>query len=161
MKRLIAWALPFLLLPGHAVARPSNVVVIVADDAGYADFGFQGSPEAQTPHLDSIAARGVRFTQAYVTASTCSPSRAGLLTGRYQQRFGHEQNISRWASADAGLPVGERTLADLLQIAGYRNIAVGKWHLGSGTPAAPGDDPFDGRRRGPRGGGPRRGERSG
>ena len=107
--------------------RP-NVVLIVADDAGWADFGFQGSTEASTPRLDALRASGTRFSRGYVTASVCSPSRAGLITGRYQQRFGHEMNIS--GSGSHGMPPQERTLANRLADVGYATEAIGKWHLG-------------------------------
>jgi arylsulfatase A-like enzyme len=120
---------PAAVRPTAEPRRP-NVVVIVSDDAGYADFGFQGSTQVPTPHLDALAARGVRFTSGYVTAAVCSPSRAGLLTGRYQQRFGHETNIPPRYSETNGLPVEETLLSDLLREQGYRTIALGKWHLG-------------------------------
>ena len=112
-----------------------NIVLIVADDAGYADFGAYGDPEMPTPRIDSIAANGVRFTQGYNAASVCSPSRAGLLTGRYPQRFGHEFNIPRTPLPgadidDIGLPLSESTIADSMRQLGYATIAVGKWHLG-------------------------------
>ena len=110
--------------------RPPNVVIIVSDDAGYADFSLNGSAHFPTPHIDSIAKNGVRFSQGYVSASVCSPSRAGLLTGRYQQRFGHHLNIPPKYSETNGLPVEESTLADALKAQGYRTIALGKWHLG-------------------------------
>ncbi len=129
---------------------PADVILIVADDAGWADFGFHGSTEVSTPNLDRLGAQGTRFTQAYVSASVCSPSRAGLLTGRYQQRFGHEFNIG---PADAGLPLSERTLADRLRAEGYRTVAVGKWHLGAEDrfhPLARGFDEFIGLRGGSR-----------
>jgi len=108
--------------------RPLDVILIVSDDAGWKDFDFQGSPDIPTPNLNRLAACSTRFGQAYVTASVCSPSRAGLLTGRYQQRFGHEFNIG---PADAGLPLSERTMADHFGDRGYRTVAIGKWHLGS------------------------------
>jgi arylsulfatase A-like enzyme len=116
-------------------ARPAgkpNVVVILADDLGYADVGFTGGKSIPTPHIDRLAAAGVRFTQGYVSHPFCSPTRAGLLTGRYQQRFGHEYN-PRYDPKDdrSGLPTTERTLADVLGQAGYATGAVGKWHLGA------------------------------
>jgi arylsulfatase A-like enzyme len=112
------------------VGRPANIVIIISDDAGYADFSLTGSEHFPTPNIDRIAARGVRFTQGYVSASVCSPSRAGLMTGRYQQRFGHHQNIPAVYSETNGLPVEEVTLADALHARGYRTVGVGKWHLG-------------------------------
>ncbi len=117
--------------PAH---RPPNVVLIFADDLGYGDVSSYGG-EVPTPHIDSIGANGARFTDGYVTAPVCSPSRAALLTGRYQQRFGHEFNIEGnwWRPHDVeqhGLDLGERTLADMLRTAGYATGLVGKWHLG-------------------------------
>ncbi|MCP2936925.1 sulfatase-like hydrolase/transferase, partial [Salmonella enterica subsp. enterica serovar Typhimurium] len=85
--------LPALAGDGDATKlRKPNIVLLFADDAGYRDFGFQGSRTMRTPHLDRLAREGTRFSQAYVTDPTCGPSRAGLLTGRYQQRFGFEEN---------------------------------------------------------------------
>ena len=110
--------------------RPPNIVVIVSDDSGYADFSLHGAAHFPTPNIDSIAANGVTFTQGYVSASVCSPSRAGFLTGRYQQRFGHHHNIPPRYSDSNGLPVEELTLADALRKEDYRTIALGKWHLG-------------------------------
>lgn len=109
--------------------RPPNVIVIVADDLGYADTGFQGIvKDIQTPHLDALAASGVRFTNGYVSCPVCSPSRAGLLTGRYQQRFGHEENPTNVPTY--GLPTTEITFADVMKKQGYATGAIGKWHLG-------------------------------
>lgn len=116
-----------------AKVRKPNILVIVADDLGYADLGFQGGKDIPTPHLDALAASGCRFTNGYVSGPYCSPTRAGLLTGRYQQRFGHEFNPGGESgqSNDLGLPVTETTIADRLQQAGYATGLVGKWHLGS------------------------------
>ena len=110
--------------------RPPNIVLIVADDMGYADIGIHGSKDIPTPNIDALARAGVRFTDAYVTGPYCSPTRAGLLTGRYQQRFGHEFNLGR--PGQFGLPLSETTLADRLRAAGYRTAVFGKWHLGGG-----------------------------
>jgi len=122
------------LVTQHAVVpqdRPPNIVVIVADDMGYADIGSYGAKDIPTPNLDALARRGVRFTDAYVSMPYCSPTRAGLLTGRYPQRFGHEYNIGLMEEHRvAGLPVGQPTLADRLKTAGYRTALLGKWHLG-------------------------------
>ncbi len=111
-----------------------NIIVIVSDDAGYGDFSIQGSEQFHTPNIDHIARNGVRFTQGYVTASVCSPSRAGLLTGRYQQRFGHEYNIGSHQPSDCpdyiGMRMDQITLADVLHYIGYHTGAIGKWHLG-------------------------------
>src|SRR5687768_12905270 len=111
-----------------ATARKPNILLIVGDDMGYADVGFHGCKDIPTPHLDALAASGVRFTNGYVSGPYCSPTRAGLLTGRYQQRFGHEFNAG---GGDTGLPVSEKTTADRLRAAGYATGAVGKWHLGA------------------------------
>lgn len=133
--------------PG-AERRP-NVLVIVADDLGYADLGVQGCPDIPTPRIDSIARNGVRLTDGYVSCPVCSPTRAGLMTGRYQQRFGHEFNPGNAESADPnfGLPLTEVTLADRLHALGYATGAIGKWHLGYRAdwhPAKRGFDEFFG-----------------
>ena len=114
-------------------ARKPNVIVIMADDLGYADVGFQGCKDIPTPHIDSIAANGVRFTAGYVSCPVCSPTRAGLVTGRYQNRFGHEFNTGgapHSLQEHIGLPVEEKTFADVMKSGGYVTGVIGKWHLG-------------------------------
>ena len=109
-----------------------NILVIVADDLGYADLGVQGCTDIPTPHMDSIAKSGVRCTSGYVSSCMCSPSRAGLLTGRSQSRFGHEINWEgNEPSGEKGLPLTEQTLPQLLKVGGYRTGVIGKWHLGN------------------------------
>lgn len=117
---------------GRAAARPPNIVVILSDDHGYAEMGVQGCRDVPTPNLDAMAGNGIRFTNGYVSCPVCSPTRAGLNTGRYQQRFGHEFNPGPAATAagNFGLPLSETTLADRLKRLGYRTGAFGKWHLG-------------------------------
>jgi arylsulfatase A-like enzyme len=130
MKTSFATLSIFLLLSANLLAaspkRP-NILFIVADDLGYADLGFQGCKDIPTPNLDSLAASGVRFTNGYVSGPYCSPTRAGLMTGRYQTRFGHEFN----PGGSDGLPLSESTIADRLKAAGYATGLVGKWHLGA------------------------------
>lgn len=120
-------------------ARRPNIVLIVADDLGYAEIGVQGCTDIPTPHIDSIANNGVRFTNGYVSCPVCSPTRAGLMTGKYQQRFGHEFNPgpALQASDNFGLPLTEVTIADRLKQLGYATAMVGKWHLGYRTDYLP------------------------
>ena len=126
-----------------AADRP-NILVILADDLGYADVGFTGSTEIQTPNLDALAAGGVVFENGYVTHPYCGPSRAGLITGRYQARFGAEINFT-YSPYDAhnGLPAEQPTFAERLKPAGYRTGIVGKWHLGAAPPFHPNRRGFD------------------
>ena len=124
------------------VTKP-NVIIILADDMGYADVGFQGCRDIPTPHVDSLAKNGVRCTNGYVSGPYCSPTRAGLLTGRYQQRFGHEFNPGPNGGDQVGLPASETTIADRLKSAGYVTGIVGKWHLGAATGFHPQRRRFD------------------
>ena len=124
-------------------AKP-NVIVFLCDDVGYAEFGFQGSTDIPTPNIDSIAKNGVRFTNGYVSGPYCSPTRAGLMTGRYQTRFGHEFNGGGGTGGQGfGLPLSEKTMADRLKAMGYATCAVGKWHLGGPPEFLPTKRGFD------------------
>ena len=124
----------------RAAAATPNIVVIVSDDHGYGDVSCYEHPkEIRTPNIDRIAHRGVRFAQGYASAYVCAPTRAGLMTGRYQQRFGF------YTAPDSrtGLPLTEITLADLLRKQGYATGAFGKWHLGIEMPYHPVKRGFD------------------
>lgn len=129
---VLSFLLATPLAPSRAARKP-NILVIVGDDMGYADVGFHGCTDIPTPHLDALARSGVRFTNGYVSGPYCSPTRAGLMTGRYQQRFGHEINPTMQESRElgAGLPLTETTMADRFKAAGYRTAMFGKWHLGA------------------------------
>jgi arylsulfatase A-like enzyme len=138
------------LIGAMAEGRPPNIVVILADDLGYADVGFQGCQDIPTPNIDALAAGGVRCTNGYVSGPYCSPTRAGLLTGRYQQRFGHEFNPGPRGEPSSpdpdlkiGMPLTERTIADRLKAAGYATGMVGKWHLGAAAEFQPPKRGFD------------------
>jgi arylsulfatase A-like enzyme len=128
-------ALVFLVLGvgGLLTAQPRpNVVLIMTDDAGYGDFGSYGATDVKTPNLDRLAREGVRFTDFYANAPSCTPTRAGLITGRYQQRVALEYPLGMQRPADysRGLPVTGRSLPQLLKNTGYATALVGKWHLG-------------------------------
>jgi arylsulfatase A-like enzyme len=130
----------------RTISRPS-VVLIVADDLGYGDLGTFGHPTVPTPALDRLASEGVRLTRAYASAAACSPSRAGLLTGRQQNRFGFEYNMGVEDAPSAlnrrGLPAEERTIADLLGEVGLATAAIGKWHVGVADDQHPNARGFD------------------
>jgi arylsulfatase A-like enzyme len=137
MKRLLACLLLSALtaVPAPAAEQP-NIIILFADDLGYGELSCQGNPEIPTPHIDSIASNGVRFTNGYVAGPNCSPSRAGLLTGRIPTRFGYEFNPTGALNEQPGfgLPVSEITIAETLQNSGYTTGLIGKWHQG-GTAA--------------------------
>ena len=139
MKSTPFLCLIFCVFCSAGYGQKMNIVFLFADDAGYHDFGFQGSKTFSTPNLDALAANGIVCTQAYTTAAVCGPSRAGLLTGKYQQRFGFEENnvpgymsaSSRDLGDDMGLPLSEKTIANYLNPLGYTSAIFGKWHMGS------------------------------
>ena len=125
-----------------AVPAPPNIVLIMADDLGYNDIGVNGSTVIKTPHIDALARDGVRATDGYVAAAVCSPSRAGLYTGRYPTRFGYEFNTSGRDTV-VGLPTDQRTFANMLKDAGYATGLIGKWHLGKSEKHHPLNRGFD------------------
>jgi arylsulfatase A-like enzyme len=126
--------LPVVFYAVVATAAP-NLIVIMADDLGYSDVGFNGCKDIPTPNIDSIASHGVRCTNGYVSYSVCGPSRAGFITGRYQQRFGFERNPQyKPNDPDMGLTQKEKTIAELLAPVGYQSGIIGKWHLGAHAP---------------------------
>ena len=148
-----------------AAQRRPNVVVILADDMGYGDLSAYGNRLVETPHIDSVGRDGVRFLAGYSSAPLCSPSRAGLVTGRYQQRFGFEQQVSSGAFPERrearledgslaplqgepeflrrGVPLTEKNIGELFKSAGYATGVVGKWHLGHGPQFLPQNRGFD------------------
>jgi arylsulfatase A-like enzyme len=136
VRRLIllaAFCSLFLASP-HAQSTPSrpNIILIITDDVGYGDIGSYGAPDIKTPNIDALAKAGTRFTQFYANASSCTPTRAGLISGRYQQRFAMERPLGAVSTADGelGLPATGRSLPQLLRTAGYTTALIGKWHLG-------------------------------
>ncbi|TLX78222.1 sulfatase [Labilibacter sediminis] len=113
-------------------SKKPNLIVIMADDLGYADVGFNGCKDIPTPNIDRIANEGVNFTNGYTSYSVCSPSRAGFLTGRYQQRFGFERNPQyRPDNPNMGLTTDETIIAESLAQVGYQSTVIGKWHMGA------------------------------
>ena len=129
-------------------SRP-NIVLIITDDVGYGDLGSYGAPDIKTPNIDSLAKHGTRLTDFYANASSCTPTRAGLITGRYQQRVMLERPLSHASSEDGklGLTANGRSLPQLLKNAGYATALIGKWHLGylpQMSPLAHGFDAFFG-----------------
>ena len=126
-------------------AQRPNVVLIMTDDAGYADLGVYGATDLKTPNIDGLARDGVRLTDFYANGSSCTPTRAGLISGRYQQRFTLEMPLGHATTKDAerGLPVSGRSLPQLLKNAGYATALIGKWHLGYKPEFSPNAHGFD------------------
>jgi arylsulfatase A-like enzyme len=124
---------------------PPNIILILTDDQGWADVGFNGSTEIPTPNLDRLAGQGTIFSNGYVSHPYCSPSRAGLLTGRYQARFGHDCNMPYHGNNDetVGTPLSETMMSEALKGEGYRTAAIGKWHLGDHPALHPPAQGFD------------------
>ncbi len=125
-------AITLLCFKIQAQVSSPNLIIILADDLGYADVGFNGCTDIPTPHIDKITENGIMFTNGYVSYCVCGPSRAGLLTGRYQDRYGFSRNpLFTPNDPEMGLPLSEETLADVLKQAGYKSFAIGKWHMGA------------------------------
>ena len=143
-RLLVGFALALFAAPSWSESVP-NIVVLFADDLGYGELGCQGNPQIPTPHIDSIASNGVRFTAGYVAGPNCSPSRAGLLTGRTPTRFGYEFNPigARNEMPGIGLPASEVTMAECLHDAGYTTGLIGKWHQGGSAEYHPFRHGFD------------------
>src|SRR6266545_7994166 len=130
--------------PARAAVTP-NVVLVLMDDLGYGDLGSYGAPDVRTPNIDRLARDGVRLTDAYANGAVCTPTRAALITGRYQQRAGFEWvlTLARPADRDLGLPALGTSLPALLKTNGYATGLVGKWHLGFKPEFGPNAHGFD------------------
>ncbi len=137
---LVFLCFQFLHAEGQA---PPNVIVILTDDQGSVDLGIYGSQDLQTPHLDQLAQRGIRFTQFYAGSPVCSPSRAALLTGKVPHRAGVPANAGSERGGPRGLPPEQITMAEIFQGAGYATAHIGKWHLGYTPEKMPNSQGFD------------------
>ena len=137
----------FMMTDAVFASEQPNILVILADDMGYGDISCYGSKQIHTPNIDALADRGVKCNQAYVAMMVCAPSRAGIMTGRYPNRFGFEHNIMggnhKYRSDMIGLSLEESTIADRLKEAGYQTACIGKWHLGGTEPYHPNSRGFD------------------
>ena len=127
-----------------AMAERPNILVILTDDMGYADVGFNGGKDIKTPSLDALANQGTVFTSAYNVHPFCGPSRAGIMTGRYPHKFGSQFNLpTSNRSGGIGIPKNETYISSVLQNAGYFTGAIGKWHLGEEEDFHPNNRGFD------------------
>jgi len=133
MKLLISLLSGLICLHTLVAEKKPNIIILFADDLGYEELGCQGNKDIPTPHIDSIAKNGARLTDAYVTAPVCAPSRAGIMSGRHQSRFGWDINVMPHTIPHSayGIPASETTIAERMKEAGYRTGLIGKWHLGS------------------------------
>ena len=145
MKTKLFLLLFFITFCQYAqMSKKPNIIIILTDDQGYGDVGFNGSKQLKTPNLDQLAKNGVIFTNGYVSYAVCGPSRAGIITGRYQDRFGFSRNpLFTPKDASSGLPLEEETISEYLKKAGYNTMAIGKWHLGAHTSQRPLNRGFD------------------
>jgi len=140
--RITLFILILCTLSLTAADRKPNVIIIYTDDQGSVDLNCYGSKDLVTPHMDGLAKRGVRFTQFYASAPVCSPSRAGLLTGRYPVRAGMPGNAGS-TKGKAGLAASEVTIAETMKAGGYKTAHIGKWHLGYTPETMPNNQGFD------------------
>ncbi len=147
LKQLISvsFTVGFMLASvcSQATEKP-NLVVILTDDQGYSDVGFNGSKDIMTPNIDRIAEGGTRFTNGYVTYAVCGPSRAGLLTGRYQDKFGFGRNpVIDPSDTTSGMPLEQNMISEVLAPLGYTSGIIGKWHMGTHPQFHPNRREFD------------------
>jgi arylsulfatase A-like enzyme len=141
----LVFAAASVSLPAQVAPERPNIILIMTDDAGYGDFGVYGAPDIKTPNIDSLARDGVRLTDFYANGATCTPTRAGLISGRYQQRYTLEAPLGVRPKEDAerGLPPTPGSLPRLLKGAGYHAALIGKWHLGWKPEYSPNAHGFD------------------
>lgn len=140
-RRHLLASLPSL---GLSATRKTNIVIVTADNIGYGDVGCYGNREILTPHLDRFAGQGIRFTNFYTASPSCTPSRAGLMTGRHPLRYGLNYQLNQVENQrGVGLPHSERILPSYLKPLGYRSGCFGKWNLGFGPGSRPTDRGFD------------------
>ena len=136
-------ALGLITPVANAKLERPNVVFILADDLGYSDVGCYGAPDIKTPNIDRLAKEGVRFTDFYANGCVCTPTRTGLMTGRYQQRLGGLETAIPPGAKNLGLPKQEKTIASMLKEKGYSTALCGKWHLGYKPEMMPTSHGFD------------------